>query len=110
VRFLVIVTVLLTIGATEARAYTIAGSGSRSCGSWSEHNTQYREGGPSTKASQHAVEDSAWVLGFLSGVGCVAKNGDNPLDGTDAQGVWAWINNCCQAQAQFIAGLFQVAA
>ena len=58
---------------------------------------EYREGGPATRGAQSAMEDSAWVLGFLSGIGFVHTNGDDPLDGMDAQGVWAWIDNYCQA-------------
>jgi hypothetical protein len=48
----------------------------------------------------NALEDESWVMGFLSGVGFEAhqeaQGVDNPLDGMDVEGVWAWIDNYCQ--------------
>ena len=98
-RFLLILTVLtilLTTGATEAQTYTAIGSGTVSCGSWTAYRPAYIPGGSATLSSQNALQNQAWVLGFLSGVGFIG-NGDDPLNGMDAQGVWAWIDNYCQA-------------
>jgi hypothetical protein len=90
-------TVLLASGATEAQAFRAIGSGTLSCGSWSAHRREYRLGDPATLGAQvHSVEDGAWVLGFLSGIGFVGDNTDDPLDGVDADGVWAWIDNYCR--------------
>jgi hypothetical protein len=37
-------------------------------------------------------------LGFLSGIDATINVTKlSPLNGTDAQGVWAWIDNYCQA-------------
>ncbi len=36
-----------------------------------------------------AVEEMSLVMGFLSGIGFIHESGDDPLDATDAQGVWA---------------------
>ena len=71
----------------EARAdYTSIGQGSSSCGTWAEYR---RSGG--------AVRQEQWILGFLSGVGWVNLNGDDPLKGLDAPAVFAWIDNYCRA-------------
>jgi hypothetical protein len=55
-----------------------------SCGTWTADRRQ-RSGG--------ALQDEQWVLGFLSGVG---YEGYDPLNGMDAEGVWAWIDNYCR--------------
>jgi hypothetical protein len=38
-----------------------------------------------------------WVLGFLSGIGFKGQAEDNPLQGTDNDGVFAWIDDYCRA-------------
>ena len=38
-----------------------------------------------------------WVVGYLSGVGAVDVAGYDPLNGMDAEGVFAWIDNYCRA-------------
>jgi hypothetical protein len=38
-----------------------------------------------------------WILGFLSGVGYRGEGVVDPLNGVDAQAVWAWMDNYCQA-------------
>jgi hypothetical protein len=43
------------------------------------------------------LEERGWLLGFLSGIGYVNRDGDDPLDGVDAEGVWAWIDNYCRS-------------
>jgi hypothetical protein len=85
---LTVLTVLLGAGEAEAQGYQLLGSGANSCGSWTAHMLEY---------SRPDLQEAAWVLGFLSGIGYVGKNGDAPLDGMDAQGVWAWIDNYCHA-------------
>jgi hypothetical protein len=94
---LTVLIVLLTTSAAEVRAYQMIGSGTFSCGSWTASRSAYKIPGPPTRGFQVALQDQAWVLGFLSGIGFVAANDDNPLDGVDADGVWAWIDNYCQA-------------
>jgi hypothetical protein len=58
---------------------------------------EYNPGGKATEGSQTLLQEQAWVLGFLSGVGFVGDNGNNPLDGVDAYGVCGWIDNYCRA-------------
>jgi hypothetical protein len=96
---LTVLAVILMTGATEAGAetYVSAGSGTLSCGSWTADRREYNTGGRVTQGSQEAQQESAWVLGFLSGIGFIHNNGDDPMDGVDSQGVWAWIDNYCKA-------------
>jgi hypothetical protein len=35
-----------------------------------------------------------WVLWFLSGIGFAGIG--NPLNGTDTDGIWAWVDNYCR--------------
>ena len=68
--------------------YNQIGSGTASCGAWTENRRQLTDG---------AVSDEEWVLGFLSGIGYIGYDNANPLNKTDADGVWAWIDNYCSA-------------
>lgn len=80
-----------------ALAYTAMGSGTSSCGQWQadRRNT----------TSVNSLIKQAWVVGFLSGVGYIGASGDNPLDGTDLEGVTAWIDNYCTSHPlEMIAG------
>ncbi len=79
----------LLINDGKASAYTISGVGTVSCGSW----TAYRR----TPTSTLAMGVESWILGFLSGVGFEGVANADPLNGTDAEGVWAWIDNYCRA-------------
>jgi hypothetical protein len=94
---LTVLTVLLGAGSADAQGYHLAGSGAFSCGSWTAYRHEYRQSGLVTQGSQSEQQAAAWVLGFLSGIGAVHQNGDDPLDGVDGEGVWAWIDNYCQA-------------
>lgn len=93
-RPLIVLTVLivsLMTRANEVKAYTANGGGTLSCGSWTENRHSQNRGD-----TMHAVQGQQWVLGFLSGIGFVAQNDDDPLKNMDVQGVWAWIDNYCR--------------
>jgi len=68
--------------------FTIKGAGAGSCGTWVEDRRA---------APRSAELDLSWVLGFLSGIGFMGAVGDDPLNGVDADGVRAWIDNYCAA-------------
>ena len=76
-------------GAVPAGAYNLIGAGTDSCGTWLRDHHRHD--------TDAAHQDDQWVLGFLSGIGFVADKGDNPLNGVDADAVWAWIGNYCRA-------------
>jgi hypothetical protein len=84
---------------------TIMGMGTGSCGGW----TAYRVNpvAPTTELDQQ------WVLGFLSGVGYMGSATIDPLNNTDAQGVYTWIDNFCHehplARISDAAGAFLIA-
>jgi hypothetical protein len=67
--------------------YHLIGRGTLSCGGWTADRRDPESPG--------ANLDEQWALGFLSGVGFAGP--DNPLNNMDAYGVWAWIDNYCQA-------------
>ena len=46
-----------------------------------------------------AIVDAQWVIGFLSGIGHMHLGELEPLHGTDAQHVWAWIDTYCRDHA-----------
>jgi hypothetical protein len=65
----------------------IIGAGVSSCGKWTADQSQ-----------ETPIADDQWILGFLSGVAFMGSGPEtNPLNGLDAQAVWAWIDNYCQA-------------
>jgi hypothetical protein len=81
-----------TAGAAHAKhegKYAVVGVGLDSCDSWTEARL--------TSQGTQAFGDGQWVLAFLSGVGFMGGDtGNNPLNGVDADGVWAWIDNYCR--------------
>jgi hypothetical protein len=79
-----ILAVVLATGTAWATQYHAMGIGLSSCGTWTADRSA--QGIP-------ALLDEAWVLGFLSGVGFEAFF--DPLNGMDAEGVWAWVDNYC---------------
>ena len=84
-----------TIALAEDSTTVVLGVGNRSCGSWMQ-----------ARRSAGTLEDvyKGWIAGFLSGANSILSNSENHIDTleraraeTDAQGLWAWIDNCCQA-------------
>jgi hypothetical protein len=85
-----VVFLALAIGIpAKADAYNLIGAGNSSCGTWTAERAHPDQPLPLLLTS--------WVVGFLSGIGWVGQDGDNPLHGVDAEGVWAWVDNYCKA-------------
>jgi hypothetical protein len=84
----------LLTGFAEAYAgdagVTIIGQGTASCGTWT-----------SARRDREALCYEQWVVGFLSGIGYMGLigGGENydPLQRMDADAVWAFVDNYCQA-------------
>jgi hypothetical protein len=83
-----LVVTALTIEARSVGAYILIGSGTSSCGTWTA-DRRAPDGPP-------ALLDEQWVMGFLSGIGYVGQQQDDPLRGIDAEAVFAWIDNYCR--------------
>jgi hypothetical protein len=81
----VVIAVTLTLTGS-AEAYTVAGLGTASCGTWT-----------AARRDRNAWGFEQWALGFLSGIGYAGAAQDDPLYGTDADGVWGWFDNYCRA-------------
>jgi hypothetical protein len=82
-------------GSPEERTTAVLGIGNKSCGSWSQ-----------ARHSIGMMSDmyEGWVAGFLSGANSVLATSEDHIDtleqaeiDTDAQGLWAWVDNYCQA-------------
>jgi hypothetical protein len=84
----VLIVGLVAVVPVEAQAFSMIGAGVGSCGTW----TADRRSRP-----MPADVDAEWVLGFLSGTGFEDGPEVNPLNGMDADGVLAWIDNYCHA-------------
>ena len=80
---------LADIDAAAAAPFHIIGPGLSSCGTWVANR-----GGHSSSGA--GIYES-WVVGFLSGIGFVNDHGADPLNGVDAEAVWAWVDNYCGA-------------
>ena len=80
-----------------AAAQVIGGGGMESCGSWTATARDFGEGRPVTQGRMQHLQHLQWVLGFLSGMAAYPDSSFDPLNNTDADGVWAWIDNYCGA-------------
>jgi hypothetical protein len=98
IRITLLVLSILLVGASGASAQlvTVLGFGNKSCGSWTE-----------ARRAHNSTADifEGWVAGYLSGSNSIIAS--SPALGIDilkeasaqgdAQGLWAWIDNYCQA-------------
>jgi hypothetical protein len=87
--YLMILIAALGLGRVEAQPATshVIGQGTNSCGMWT-----------SSRKGRQAFGMEQWILGFLSGVAeTVNVTGYDPMNGIDAEAVWGWMDNYCQA-------------
>lgn len=83
---------MLAIWPAKGWGWRVIGTGAVSCGTWTSDRR--------TPNGTLAFMDGQWVLGFLSGqaeLSATAGGTLDPLKDMDAQGVWAWVDNYCQA-------------
>lgn len=83
-----ILAVALMTSSAGAGSYSFIGQGGASCGTWI-----------AVRRERAASGFEQWILGFLSGVGAegnVVGSQTNPLNGIDADAVWAWMDNYCR--------------
>jgi hypothetical protein len=67
-------------------SYIVLGQGTVSCGNWT-----------SERKKQRAWTVQSWALGYISAVNERAAFGIRDVtDGTDSEGVFAWIDNWCK--------------
>jgi hypothetical protein len=66
--------------------YAIMGAGLELCGAWTEARQQNK-----AEVPEH------WLLGYLSGIASESVSGTDPLNGMDAEAVFAWVDNYCRA-------------
>jgi len=78
---------MVAIAAPPADAVQVIGVGLGSCGTWTADRAA---------RDVDEVADRAWVVGYLSGAAVWGPD-LNPLQGVDAQAVWAWLDNYCRA-------------
>ncbi len=83
----IVIAIGLALWATGASAeYAVLGPGNRSCGYWEQ---QRRTG--------NAYGLQAWVLGYLTRANYDEGRNRDLTAGTDAQGIFVWIDNYCRA-------------
>jgi hypothetical protein len=78
---------MVALAAPPAHAVHIIGVGVQSCRTWTADR---RQGGSA------ASQDKQWVVGFLSGAATWSPD-LNPMEGIDANAVFAWVDNYCRA-------------
>jgi hypothetical protein len=88
-----VIAIGLALWATGASAqqYTILGAGTDSCGSWQQERRT---------RSITLYGSEAWVLGYVTRAnydGASTGANANLTAGTDAEGLYAWIDNYCRA-------------
>jgi hypothetical protein len=87
---LVLIVLTFTLTANEAAGYNRLGAGTASCGAWTAFR---REGSMSVRA----LSSEQWVLGFIGGIAEASGGALDPLSGVEAENVWEWVDNYCQA-------------
>jgi hypothetical protein len=80
----VVITVLASANTLPCLAFTYAGNGTQSCGAWTADRRQ-----------PYGTSAQQWVLGYLAGAAEWSSDHIDPLSGTDAAGVWAWLDRYC---------------
>jgi hypothetical protein len=92
-RMRIVLASVIVVGAIAAsgiaEAAEVMGAGIDSCGRWTSDRTDPH--------SPPALQDEQWVLGYLSAVGQMSLTKYDPLGGTDAFAVWAWVDNFCRS-------------
>jgi hypothetical protein len=73
------------------RTFTVYGVGNKSCGAWLSEGAE----SPGNGVKQPNNINTAWVMGFISGVG--AFNPLGVLKETDGPAIEIWMNNYCRA-------------
>jgi hypothetical protein len=80
------------VGNTNTDRYTILGQGNQSCGKWIADRRQ-------DNLAAHTEE--AWLLGYLTAYNEWSNDPNDPnanvTKETDADGVFAWMDNFCQS-------------
>jgi hypothetical protein len=81
--------IALAMMTDPSSAVSIGGLGLQTCSTWvADHQSD---------APFEALRDEQWMIGYLSGVGKWGSADLDPLNGTDAQVIYAWVSNYCAA-------------
>lgn len=94
----ILAVVLMTASALAAPS-SIIGPGLSSCGTWTKERGGIR--------GEKVEADEMWILGFLAGIGNLGQTMQlelDPLKGMDAQGVFHFVDNYCQAHPTDLIG------
>lgn len=81
----------------EAKDWMVTGVGQFSCGHWTQNMPTRSPGTFASSANMPAALDTQWVQGFLSAFNYYGNGSGNVTNGTDVNGVFAWIDNYCAA-------------
>jgi len=77
----------LSAPAHAASNYVILGAGSRPCGQWLQARSQ---------ATPESAVLQSWLLGYVTSVNAnILTITQDIADGTDADGLYSWIDNYC---------------
>ena len=74
------------VAADKSGSYTTFGAGNNTCESWLKE----RE-----KGEPRAWQLQQWLLGYVSAYNNWVHKGQNVADGTDAKGMFVWIDKYC---------------
>jgi hypothetical protein len=88
-KFILLLLLLLSTSVSRAvdlgSGHTLMGFGNNSCGTWTDERRR------NVSAGAHS-----WVLGFLTAYNLYEHDAGNVSKGTDAKGLFAWIDNYCR--------------
>ena len=99
IRVLLALLALVFCFKAEAKPVAVYGWGLKSCGAWTKAQAQRPElttGGVqtlNTDSDADMVTQMEWVSGFISAFNMYKSATQNVAEGTDLNGVYAWIDN-----------------
>jgi len=80
---------VLLIGSGTAWGYKIFGSGGQSCGTWTAEKER-------AKGDLPMLNFKSWVGGYLTAYNLWVEDGSGPVNETQIEGAWAWVDNYCR--------------
>ncbi len=78
---------VLLIGSGTAREYSVFGTATKTCGSW----TEAKEANLGKRVIFHE-----WINGYMTAYSLWVEDGSGPVNDSEGPGNWAWIDNYCQ--------------
>jgi hypothetical protein len=82
--------VLVTLSSPVVAQTTVRGPGTASCGAWVHDRTSQNDRDLTSR-----FDRESWIMGYITAYNTFADAGGDVARGTDARGLFQWIDNFC---------------